>query len=231
MLDRPQVYPAPPLIPACEHKAPAPLVDRAAFARHVLFNNRWKSRESRRTVLDSQQLMKTFYWTFLTIPFLCLTAFSQTSTLPAQCNEVREIVKPGGWDIPGISETQVKNTARFATDEDKNIMVTILESKSPTGVFTYMSPMRGVPNRYILREQPVRVREIRRFEKYGKVFAYRIDAVYVAVSGRDLAAETPLLFYDLDGSGRFQVLRFSAGDFPFKLIIPYWVRDLKPAAN
>jgi hypothetical protein len=72
------------------------------------------------------------------------------------------------------------------------------------------------------------VTEILRFEMNGHVFAYRVTAVPVSIGkngSRDpLGSQEILAFYDIDGSGRFTVMRDAGGFEPFVPFVPNWVK-------
>jgi len=161
---------------------------------------------------------------------------AQAASEPAGSHscQIQEVFKADGWDIPGLGSTAVKlERGRFDAGTEDEIFVTMLESKSPEASITTLSCSRGAAGRITYRDQPVDVREIWRFEKNGHAFAYKVTTTWMGVEGKSrypLGTAMTLLFYDPDGTGRFSVMRYSDVDFPFKLIIPDWVKQL-PNSN
>jgi hypothetical protein len=117
----------------------------------------------------------------------------------------------------------------------KNLFVDYLESTTPQDSITLVSTVRGRAGAIEIQVQPADVTEILRFTMSGHVFAYRITALPVTVDGSGkrtpLGSEERLAFYDMDGSGRFTVMR-DAGSFePFVPLIPDWVKRLEMPAR
>ena len=68
----------------------------------------------------------------------------------------------------------------------------------------------------------------------GRVFAYDVVVGLIAAPDatgkyRSIGASWEVVFYDVDGSGRFKVMK--QGSHPFTFDIPRWVSDQKPAAR
>jgi hypothetical protein len=78
----------------------------------------------------------------------------------------------------------------------------------------------------LIRDQAINVLKLHRYSIRGHTFAYGISAEDVAVHGETrvaLASAEILMYYDLDGSGRFR-LREYASRVPYKFRISEWVK-------
>jgi hypothetical protein len=86
---------------------------------------------------------------------------------------------------------------------------------------------RDVPDRLVVRIVPVRVLEMWRLDFNGKVFAYGVQYEPQSESGGVLHRTleyVQLIFYDVDGSGRFTVMRNQPTRLFQSLKIPEWAK-------
>jgi hypothetical protein len=149
---------------------------------------------------------------------------------PQTCG-ISEMLNRGGWRIPGLSKVLPKKHGQWTTGGLENVFVEFLQSSAPKDSVVLISAVRGHVGTIEFREQAVDVTEILRFEMNGHVFAYRVTAVPVSVgkngSRSPLGSEERLAFYDVDGSGRFTVMRDAGGFEPFVPFVPEWVKQSK----
>jgi hypothetical protein len=180
--------------------------------------------------------LSTFVAVGLLVPCLLL-AQSPNSAVRSTCADGRVIdaFNPDGWTVPGISKTELKTRAKWGGStspplpKSAEVYLDVLESKAPEGSFAVVSCIDDKSGLVTIREQEVDVTDdIWQFEMNGSVFAYKVIGGWASkdVNNRRVrlgAAET-LLFFDPDGCGRFKVMRYADGDWPFTLIVPDWVR-------
>jgi hypothetical protein len=127
-----------------------------------------------------------------------------------------------GWLVPGLDNASAKVADARVKMEGvpEDTRMDVLESRKPKGTVTLVS-CSAQPGRLEVRSQQIRVLELWRFKRNGRIFAYRVNA---GLSAGDVAlgAAVELLFYDPDGSGQFTIQRYIDDRKPW-LIIPSWV--------
>jgi len=153
---------------------------------------------------------------------LSVAAFPGKTTAQPVC-DIREAYMESGWTIPGLPEATVES--RHLTGQGDAILVETLRPRESAASVTIVSCVPLKPGRIEIRDQAVNVLELRRYSVLGHVFAYGVDAEHASVEGERrvaLGATEVLMYYDLDGSGRFR-LREYGSKIPYKLRIPDWV--------
>lgn len=149
-----------------------------------------------------------------------------------------ELFRSDGWNVPGLEGAKVKR-ARSKVTNIPGLFLTMLEPADPEVDLTEMNCDQQHPGRVNVRENaPIKVLDLWAFDFGGQVFAYRLsyagEAIYDG-KREDLAWATSIFFYDLDGSGRFTVIRYPTfkgkPDFTTYLpeFIPDWVKNNQPA--
>jgi hypothetical protein len=128
-----------------------------------------------------------------------------------------------GWLVPGLNDasTKVLDARVKMEGVPDDTRMDVLESRKPKGTVTLVSCPANQLGRLEVRSQEIRVLELWRFKRNGRIFAYRVNA---GLSAGDIAlgAAVELLFYDPDGSGQFTIQRYIDDRKPW-LIIPNWV--------
>jgi hypothetical protein len=134
-----------------------------------------------------------------------------------------ELLNRSGWAIPAVANATTKISGAKVKQEGlpDDVTVDVLEPRNPDGFITLVRCFPDQPGRLEVRNQPVRVKEIWRFKRNGRIFAYKVNAELTAENGVTLGSAEVLLFYDPDGSGQFKLQRDVAGAKP--LFVPAWV--------
>lgn len=80
----------------------------------------------------------------------------------------------------------------------------------------------------VLNIRSVDVTKIERFTMNGHVFGYRVTGTIAGVDNQGhrihAGSDEYVYYYDPDGSGKFSIMRYDAGELTFKIIIPDWVK-------
>jgi hypothetical protein len=131
-----------------------------------------------------------------------------------------ELYQEAGWLVSGLDGAK-KKTARTAVPSKAGVYLTILEpTKHELSVQVFRCSRTHI-GRLEIVDITVGIGDLYAFDVGGRIFAYGM--VY-GIDG--VAAEWPLIFYDVDGSGRFTVRRSEMNRFAPELI-PEWVNDTK----
>jgi hypothetical protein len=163
----------------------------------------------------------------LTLAILCASGI-QIANAQARSCLVLELLNQVGWAIPALDRAvpKVVDAKVKMPGIPEDVFVDILEPGNHDAVVTLVRCVSDQPGRVEVRNQPIRVKELLRFKKYGRVFAYRINAGLIGGNGVALGTAEVLLFYDPDGSGRFTIQRDVAGAL-IPIIVPAWVQELR----
>jgi hypothetical protein len=168
----------------------------------------------------------------LVFAVFCLCSIIQN--LPAQSKEpqrpackIRELIDRQGWEIPGLAKTTVLTHAHYKSEGiPENVFIDIMESQAPEASFTYVGLQSC--DTAVLNIRSIDVTKIERFTMNGHVFGYLVTGT---ISGFDnqghrihAGSEERAYYYDPDGSGKFSIMRYDAGELIFKIIIPDWVK-------
>jgi hypothetical protein len=153
---------------------------------------------------------------------------SQKSATPCR---IRELFKPTGWDIPGLSKATLKTHGHYVSEGvSENVFIDVLDSQGTEASLIFV----GLKSCEMaqLNERSVDVTKIERFLMNNHVFGYRVTGT---VAGFDkqghrihYGSEERVYYYDPDGSGRFSIMRYDNGDLIFKIVVPDWVKQ-KPS--
>ncbi len=141
--------------------------------------------------------------------------------------EVKEIYNEDGWDLPG---SPIADILKLCPSEDiKNQWEQTYFRINPPLRETYVvffSGSKESSDRFIYECRPVHMDFINVYVKHYHVFAISFFAVTMGIEDNGkrvmLGEGTEVFFYDIDGSGRFKLLRYSEG-IQTQLIVPDWV--------
>ena len=137
-----------------------------------------------------------------------------------------ELYRKDGWTIPGVHGAKVKSK-RMAFTNIPGVYVTMLEPSKSESTMTDIWCSREHNGRIEIEDRPIRILDLWAFDFGGRPFAYGLSyGVDVVENGKrmPIGASTSLIFYDLDGSGRFTLSR--GARFPFTPdMVPDWVKD------
>jgi hypothetical protein len=141
-----------------------------------------------------------------------------------------EVYAEEGWTIPGLDGA--KRQQHQASKDNPGFFITQLQ---PVKAETFISPDVSCPydhpGRLEIKNRPIRVMSLLSWDYEGKVFGY---VVFYALQDiqqgvrTELAEASTLQFFDVDGSGRFTVMR-PPSDIKRQLapaIIPGWIQRL-----
>jgi hypothetical protein len=140
---------------------------------------------------------------------------------------IRQLVKRDGWDIPGLAGASVVSNGSPPQPGDR-ISVAILRPGATASSVLTVSCVPDEPGRVEVREQAIKVLELRKYSVLGRVFAYRVNAEDVSIEGGvdvALGAAEVLMYYDVHGTGVFE-LREYGSRVPYRVFLPDWVSAL-----
>jgi hypothetical protein len=174
---------------------------------------------------------------FLAIAIVTITILANVHPLLGQ--DPAELPKPActfaevrlesGWVIPALDGVDVE-TKRSHLGDYPGVFVTILRPKHPESSLNEVWCSPRNPGRLELKETPIDVLTLWKFDYEGKVFAYGISYGVEALQNGTrikLGSARSLVFYDIDGSGRFTIRRSDV--FPFRFVeVPDWARQKPP---
>src|SRR5215469_8800331 len=140
-----------------------------------------------------------------------------------------EIYKAEGWMIPGLMNAKVKKKANIT--DLPGVTLIVLEPVEDETTITSIQCARYNPGRLQIDESsPIRILELWAFDYKGRVFAYRVNyelQFYHEGARRALGGAISLFFYDMDGSGKFTVLKGASRLLPE--LPPYLAKETEPA--
>jgi hypothetical protein len=139
--------------------------------------------------------------------------------------DIKEVFRKEGWNVPGLKGASVLGSKRpYPTMP--GVSITTLKPTQTQTTFTYYDCSSEQRGRLQITEYPIGILWLGRVDYRGKTFAYLIHfgrQKYVKRKREDAGAESTFVFYDLDGSGRFTLRRYSA--IPQPEFIPHWTQD------
>jgi hypothetical protein len=144
--------------------------------------------------------------------------------------EFSEVFENEGWKIPGVVGATA-NGNRASVVQFPGVFVTKLNAG--TSALKLIAPecVDDTPGRLALRIRSVRVLEMLRLDFNGKVFAYAAEyepqANEKGISHRTLEFIS-VIFYDVDGSGLFKVMKYDYHGPFHSLEIPQWAKKPSP---
>jgi len=174
----------------------------------------------------------------LVIPLQTASQESPTQTPVPKSSEMStyslcyfsEVYQQDGWRMPGVVGAAPKGI-RMSLTNIPGVFVTDLKAGKSDLKWTILACSRDIPGRLLARPKPVRVLKMERYDFKGKVFAYEADyepqIVEDGVPHRTLEF-VPVIFYDIDGSGLFRVMRYRRIVPPWSLEVPEWAKKSSP---
>jgi len=151
-----------------------------------------------------------------------------------------EVYQRDGWRIAGLSGATDGGPRAALTlhtegkeDESKQgIFVTSLNAGKLDLRLTVLQCSQDFPARLVIRVVSVRVLEMWRFDFDGKIFAYGARYEPQTVPRRGVPHSTleyvQVVFYDVDGSGRFTVMQYQNSRLFQSLEVPEWAKGTNP---
>lgn len=120
-----------------------------------------------------------------------------------------EIYAKEGWTVPGLDGA--KRQQRQAWRDHPGFFITQLK---PANAESFISPDVSCPydhpGRLEIKNRPIRVMNLMSWDYEGKLFGYVVVYALQDIEHGvrfELAGASTLQFFDLDGSGRFTVMR------------------------
>jgi hypothetical protein len=154
------------------------------------------------------------------------------SKAPAPLCSFSELYRKDGWAIPGLEGARIKGQ-RMAFNNLAGVYVTMLEPATSESIITDVWCSRDHDGRIEIEDRPIRVLNLWSFDVGGRKFAYGLSYGVEAIqNGKRIPVGTSaaLMFYDVDGSGRFKVLR--GAKFPFVPdMVPDWAKTGNDTSN
>lgn len=163
----------------------------------------------------------------------CCQQPAQSSTSPP-CS-FTEVYKKDGWTVPGLNGAEAKKT-RTKLSNLPGVFVTMLQPTKSETYFQHLWCPSDHIGRIEIEDAPIKVLDLWSYDVDGRLFAYRVSYAREAVNNgvrSELAADSTVFFYDVDGAGRFSVLRSaSLGPGAYApAFIPDWARGAKDPAH
>lgn len=102
----------------------------------------------------------------------------------------------------------------------------------PETYFLHVWPAEDHPGRIEIENRPIKILDLWSFDIGGQVFAYRVSFAREAIQNgvrTELGASSTVFFYDLDGSGKFALMRWAGVGVASYLPspVPEWVTAKK----
>jgi hypothetical protein len=137
-----------------------------------------------------------------------------------------EIFRYEGWDIPGLKGS-TPTKVHYTFDYALGVTAVGLKPGPAEQSLVLLRCSAKSPGRIEFRLRPVKVIELWRCDYKGKVFAYGARYGLQRIVGRkreDLLEGMSILFYDLDGSGKFVSMKYQSGLLLKAIEVPDWVK-------
>jgi len=136
-----------------------------------------------------------------------------------------EIYRAEGWTVPGLARATVKSQrARFSNIP--GVFVTVLMPVESESTITDIWCPPDHEGRLEIKEQPIGILNLWSFDFAGRVFAYGVSYGREAMQNGarvPIGAASAVMFYDVDGSGRFAVRKWAR--YPFMPdFVPDWAK-------
>ena len=176
-------------------------------------------------------LLVTIGSTVLFIPPPTALAKSWPITVQStHASGVRRVIKKEGWKIPGLAQSRIAGYRRaFAAHGEAPVQIYVTAFKPIREIVVntslYSFPEDG--ETLVIRQLPISIRSIVRYEVGGKAFCYSIQGVEALYNKRTdtggYGGEYGFLYYDNDGDGKFESFEIGGHILPFTPKVPTWV--------
>ena len=138
-----------------------------------------------------------------------------------------EVYRKTGWTIPGMPAVRAADKySRQPYGEMPSVFVTTLKPNPVETTVTVLWCSRDDIGRLQIDDEPIGIISLWAFDFNGQVFAYSVRYVMESIwhdERRQLGGESQVMFYDLDGSGRFTLMKGPGGP-RVPTFIPDWVK-------
>jgi hypothetical protein len=162
--------------------------------------------------------------------FGVMTSMAQTA--PPQCKSghisIPFLTKPhDGWDVSFAKQARQITTGPYITSDGKDSGLQYVEYEAKKQVITLPNIEVDACNHTgTIQELYLIPKQVRGFEKGGRLFAYEVRVQMVAGPSLDsqmLGSTMNVIFYDMRGDGIFDSVRLGVGTgMP---IVPDWVKS------
>jgi hypothetical protein len=131
-----------------------------------------------------------------------------------------------GWIVPGVVGATAKSSRAKYKTSDSSVYVTLMTPGQESATVTRLQCSKSQPDATEVQTIDVEALQLWKFDLDGKVFAYGVTAGWMGREDRtgrliELGTAEDLLFYDVDGTGKFKLMKRAS--FPFVPDIPRWV--------
>ena len=120
-----------------------------------------------------------------------------------------EVLRSGGWIVPGLSGAKVLQQRSPLTNMP-GVFLTKLEPLNSEATLTEILCANDQAGRLEIGDEPIKILHLWSFDFGGAVFAYRLEYGNERIRDgirHELMSASVVMFYDLDGSGRFTLAR------------------------
>jgi len=164
---------------------------------------------------------------------LCVVAAGESGKeTGTQCDcHLTSLYNKSGWAIPGLEGSSEKSPrASYGADNGKGqVFVTRMKAGPKPAAITWLHCSARFEGTTEVQALDVDALELWAFDVDGKVFAYGVTAGWLGppdASGHraQIGSVSDVLFYDMDGSGKFTLMRYTK--VPFAPEIPEWLKKL-----
>lgn len=159
---------------------------------------------------------------------LCGKSFAQEQSAPPSVSQFSSLLKGDGWTVPGLDGAAPKSARSQYKVGNLNgsVYVTMMKPGEKPGTLTWLHSSKDLPGVIEIQIIDVEVLQLWKFDIDGKVFAYGVSAGWLAREDRTgrlvkLGTVENRIFYDVDGSGKFALMKNA--NFPFVPELPKWV--------
>jgi hypothetical protein len=155
------------------------------------------------------------------------TLFAQQPSIPnaATTCDISEVHNVDGWAVPGLKRAVVQGKP---IQYPNGVVAKSLVPRDRQASFTYFRCSEDHRGRLEVGEFPIGIYQIISFEVGGRVFAYYVHLGRERLENgkrADFGTELQIIYYDLDGSGRFTLRKYTMVRSPE--FTPDWVH-VKP---
>lgn len=163
----------------------------------------------------------------LVLAFSSIASFAQAKKISECSCRLDALYNRDGWLIPGLDGSAAKwpRASYKISGSETKIFVTRLKPGEKTGTITRL---RCSDAGIEIGTLPLKVNELWAFDVSGKVFAYGVTGAWLGTDKaghtKELGTASDVEFYDLDGSGKFILMKYS--EFPFAPQVPEWVNRM-----
>jgi len=141
-----------------------------------------------------------------------------------------EAFRKDGWTVPGVRGAKVVRQ-RSALTNMPGVFMAMLEPAEAETNLTDIHCLGGQSGRLEIGDIPIKILKLWSFDYGGAIFAYRLEYADEAIQDGErgeLGSESVVMFYDIDGSGRFTLMahpKIKGTSWFMPTFIPDWAKN------